>query len=270
MQIDQLRGRLDLTVLMLVIEPAGPDGNVTFSRHPVRARPVAAIQARNIRVSRREVLAVGRGPARLAGDPVLVPDPANIRTGVAEKHGGGLQVAHDLPCVRPIVVGAVVDLASFVGAAVVAVAAVRTVEEDLENRAIAGQQLAQLIAVVDEVLGAAVILVVAIPRRQIDAKAYALPGARVGNLLHDVATEWAVLHRVLSVARRPEAEAVVVLAGEDQSSHPAVTRGADNLVGVEVRGVEDRRQLVAVAPLTIRERVDGEMEKAVELEVVPA
>src|SRR5437667_344847 len=173
MQIDQLRRRLDLTVLMLVIEPAGPDGNVTFGRHPVRARPVAPIQARNIRVSRREIPAVRRGPARLAGDPVIVPDPANIRAGVAEEHCSGLQVTHDLPRVRPIVVGAVVDLAAFVGAAVVAVATVRTVEEDLENRAIAGQQLAQLIAVVDEVLGAAVILVIAIPRRQIDAESYA-------------------------------------------------------------------------------------------------
>src|SRR2546427_8164616 len=91
MQIDQLRRRLDLSVLMLVIEPTGPDGNVALGRHPVRARPIAAIQARHIRVSRREIPAVRRGPARLAGDPVLVPDPANIRAGVAEEHGSGLQ-----------------------------------------------------------------------------------------------------------------------------------------------------------------------------------
>src|SRR5947208_15747797 len=234
MQIDQLRRRLDLTVLMLVIEPAGPDGNVTFGRHPVRARPVAPIQARNIRVSRREIPAVRRGPARLAGDPVLVPDPANIRAGVAEEHCSGLQVTHDLPRVRPIVGGAVVDLAAFVGAAVVAVATVRTVEEDLENRAIAGQQLAQLIAVVDEVLGAAVILVIAIPRRQIDAEPHALPGARLGDLLHDVATERTVLDRMLGVPRRPQTKAVMVLAGEDQSFHPAAPRCAPDLVWLQI------------------------------------
>ena len=254
---------------MLVIEPAGPDGNVTFGRHPVRARPVAPIQARNIRVSRREIPAVRRGPARLAGDPVLVPDPANIRAGVAEEHCSGLQVTHDLPRVRPIVVGAVVDLAAFVGAAVVAVATVRTVEEDLENRAIAGQQLAQLIAVVDEVLGAAVILVIAIPRRQIDAESHALPGARLGDLLHDVATERTVLDRMLGVPRRPQTKAVMVLAGEDQSFHPAALRCAHDLVCVKIGGIEHRRRLVAVAPLAIRERVDGEMQEPVELKLVP-
>src|SRR5437667_1375615 len=269
MQIDQLRRRFDLSVFMLVIEPTWPHGNVAFGRHPVRARPVAAIQARNIRVSRREIPAVRRGPARLAGDPVIVPDPANIRAGVAEEHGSGLQVAHDLPRVRPIVVGAVVDLAPFVDAAVVAVATVRTVEEDLENRAIAGQQLAELIAVVDEVLGTSVILVIAIPRREIDAESHALAGARLGYLLHDVATERTVLDRMLGVPRRPQTKAVMVLAGEDQSLHPAALGGAHDLVCVKIGGIEHRRRLVPVAPLAIRERVHGEMQETVELELVP-
>src|SRR5256885_10702283 len=45
--------------------------------------------------------------------------------------------------------------------------------------------------------GTAVVLVIAIPRRQIDAESHALPGARLGDLLHDVATERTVLDRML-------------------------------------------------------------------------
>src|SRR5256885_17018466 len=105
--------------------------------------------------------------------------------------------------------------------------------------------------------GTAVVLVIAIPRRQIDAESHALPGARLGDLLHDVATERTVLDRMLGVARRPEAEAVVVLAGEDQSSHPAVARGAHDLVCVKIGGLEHLRRLVVVAPHEIRERVGG-------------
>ena len=70
-------------------------------------------------------------------------------------------------------------------------------------------------------------------------------------------------------ARRPETEAVVVLAGKNQPFHPAVPRGSYDLVGVKVRGIEDRRRLVAVAPLTVGKCVDGEMHEPVELELVP-
>src|SRR5207247_11316506 len=88
-------------------------------------------------------------------------------------------------------------------------------------------------------------------------------------LLHDIALKRAVLDRMRCVSRRPQTEAVVVLAGENQSFHPAVARGTDDLVGVEIGRVEDRGRLVAVAPLAVRERVHGEMEEAVELELVP-
>src|SRR5438094_8998031 len=121
---------------------------------------------------------------------------------------------------RPVVVGSVVDLAPLVGAAVIAIATVGAVVEDLEHRPVLRQQLAQLIAVVDEVLGRAVILVIAIPRREIDAEPYALPGAGRGDLFHDITLERTVLDRVLRVARGPGAKAIVMLAVEAQPLHP--------------------------------------------------
>ena len=62
----------------------------------------------------------------------------------------------------------------------------------------------------------------------------------------------------------------MVLAGEDDTLHARVLGGADDLVGVEVGRVEDLLALVAVAPFSIRERVHGEVQKAVELHLVPA
>src|SRR2546425_6980789 len=174
--------------------------------------------------------------------------------------------------VRPVVVGPVVYFAPLVGATVVAVAAVRAVEEDLEDRPVLGQQLAQLIAIVGEVFGPPIILVIAVPRREVHAEFDALPGAGRRDFLDDVAascTPRTVLDRVLGIARRPETETVVVFAGEDQPFHPAVPRGSYDLVGIKIGGIEQRGRLVAVTPLAVGKRVEREMQEAVELELVP-
>ena len=121
--------------------------------------------------------------------------------------------------------------------------------------------------------GRAVVLVVAVPGRKIDAELQPVLAAGVGDLPHHVALAVlprAVLHRVLGVLARPEAEAVVVLAGEDQPAHAGLLGRADDLVGVEVGGIEDFLRLVAVAPFLVGEGVDGEVQEAVDLQVVPA
>ena len=48
----------------------------------------------------------------------------------------------------------------------------------------------------------------------------------------------AVLDGMLREARRPEAEAVMVLAGQDQAGHAAAGRGAHDLVRIEGGRVE--------------------------------
>src|SRR6267378_1650727 len=74
---------------------------------------------------------------------------------------------------------------------------------------------------------------------------------------------------MLGVARWPKTEAVVVLAGEDQPFHNAARRGLNDMVGVKIAEIEDRLRLIAVAPLAVGKRVDGEMQETVELELVP-
>ena len=213
------------------------------------------------------------GPRGVARDALLVADPAHVGAGVAEHHGVGLQVADDLPRVLPVVVRPAVDRPLLPRAAVVAVAAVRPVEPDLEERPVARHQLPELAAVVLEVGGPAVLRVVAVPRREVDAEGEPVPPARVGDLADDVAlaaAPGAVLDGVLGELRGPQAEAVVVLGGEDEALQARRLRRADDLVGVEVGRVEDRRGLVPVAPLLVGEGVHREVQEAVDLELVPA
>ena len=172
----------------------------------------------------------------------------------------------------PVVVGAVVDLTPLAGAAVVSVAAVGAVEPHFEQRSVVGEEFTKLIAVVGEVLGASVVGVVAIPRRQIDAEPQPELPARGRQFLDDIAlaiAPGAVLHGVRGVAAWPEAEAVVVLGRDDEAFHSGVARHASPLADVERRWGKDRFGLVAKTPLAVRERVHPEVQEAVEAEVVP-
>ena len=215
-----------------------------------------------------------RRPRGVAGDALLVADPAHVGAGVAEHHGVGLQVADDLARVLPVVVRPAVDRPLLPRAAVVAVAAVRPVEPDLEERPVARHQLPELAAVVLEVGGPAVLRVVAVPRREVDAEGEPVPPARVGDLADHVAlaaAPGAVLDGVLGELRGPQAEAVVVLGGEDEALQARrlgrARRSGRRRTSV---GSKIRRGLVPVAPLLVGEGVHREVQEAVELELVPA
>ena len=60
-----------------------------------------------------------------------------------------------------------------------------------------------------------------------------------------------------------------MLAGEHHAPQPGLLDRADDLVGVEIGGVEDLFRLIAVAPFTIGERIDREVEEGVSLQLVP-
>jgi hypothetical protein len=71
-------------------------------------------------------------------------------------------------------------------------------------------------------------------------------------------------------AAGPEAEAVVVLGGEDQRARTCRAGRARPLARVEARGIEDRGILGAVAPLAVGERVHPEVQEERELVALPA
>src|SRR2546423_13630529 len=68
-------------------------------------------------------------------------------------------------------------------------------------------------------------------------------------------------HGVLGEPAGPEAEAVVMLGGENQRAGAAGSGGAGPLPRVQARRVEHRRVLAAVAPLAVGEGVDAEVEE---------
>ena len=79
----------------------------------------------------------------------------------------------------------------------------------------------------------------------------------------------AVADGVIGGRGGPQAEAIVMLAGEDDAAHATIGKGADNGVGIEGGGIEDVGILIAVAPFLVGERVDGEVEEGGEFERVP-
>lgn len=70
--------------------------------------------------------------------------------------------------------------------------------------------------------------------------------------------------------RGPEAESVVMFAGEDDALHAAGFERGDDGIGIEVGGIEDGGVFVAVAPLEIGEGVDGEVEEGGGFHALPA
>src|ERR1051325_10212901 len=147
-----------------MIKPSGTDGDIAFGGDPCGALPFAGIETLAVAAG---IAATGIqcGPARIARDAVLISNPADIGASIAEYDGFGHQLADNLKSVGPMIVDAVINLPFFSRATVETVAAVCAVEPDTENVAVIGEQFAQLIAVIGEVFGPAIIFMIAIPGR---------------------------------------------------------------------------------------------------------
>jgi hypothetical protein len=75
--------------------------------------------------------------------------------------------------------------------------------------------------------------------------------------------------RMFGVATRPEAEAVMVLGGQDQLLEPTRLEGGYDLVGIEIGWVEDRGIFITRSPFAVRECVDREVYETVGFQVMP-
>ena len=229
-----------------------------------------------------ERLAVGRPrckvgpleqrPVRFAGKAFFIADPAHVRAAVRKHHRTGLQFPDDLPRPRPIVVGIAVDRARFVGAAVPAVPAIGPVEPHFEHVAVTGQQLPELVAVIFDIFGFAVIRTIPVPRRQVEPHLHPFGPAGVGELPDDIALSVLVrrvFHRMPGISRRPQAETVVVLGREDRSFETGSLERPDPLAAVERRGIELRGIFAPEPPLTAGKGIHIEMQERITLERLP-
>ena len=162
----------------------------------------------------------------------------------------------------------VVDLDFAVGAFTA-----RAVEPDGKHWAVVGEQLDELVDVKIVVrLALAVSRLGHIPGGEVDAELEAVARRSIGHFAHQVAC--AALpggrgHGVSRVRRRPQAEAVVVLARQNYAGHPGAHEGAHPLIDVDVSRVEQGRILMALAPLAVRHRVHSEVYERVHLHFLP-
>ena len=268
-RVHQLGQALHVGVLRLVIEPARADAGVRFAGapdvtvlHPVVQHRVIglALGGHRAPVGFAHVAGFGAHPAEVGAVRVVTPD-----------HTIGLQHADQLVGLGPIVIG-LLDPARLVGAAVPAVAAVGSVEPDLEDVAVAQQQFAQLVAEVRDVLRPAVLRVVAVPRREVHGELEPFLATGLGQFIHDVALSVLprrVFHAVIRIGRRPHAEPAVVLGRENDAFHPRLLAYACPLAAVQVGRVEQGGILVAEAPFLVRVRVQGIVDEGVHVHVLP-
>ena len=161
-------------------------------------------------------------------DPGFVAAPADIRAVIVEYRGVRLIFPYQLPPALELI-GLLLAVGAFAAGAV---------EPDVEQRPVLGEELGQLIAVIHVVLVAAVVFGVAVPRREIHAELDAAARAGLGAFFDNVALYGRVLHRMLGIAARPQAEAVVMLGGEHQAFHAGALDRLDPLVAVEIHRVE--------------------------------
>ena len=173
----------------------------------------------------------------------------------------------------PAVVGVLVDFMASALAAVIAVTSIGTVEPHFKNRAVVRSYLVDLLVKGSDIAGAAVFGMIAIPWGNIDGEFETRFFAGFGHFLHHVALAvlvWRGGNVVRGAFGRPQAEAVMVLGHEDESFHAAGLGCGGDLVGVERRGVEDRRIFIAETPLAIREGVHGEVDERIQFQFMPA
>ena len=111
-----------------------------------------------------------------------------------------------------------------------------------------------------------------VPGREIDAEFQPPPAAGVGEFPDNVARSVFVRapgHGVVPIPAGPQAEAVVVLAGEDGPAHPGVPDAPGPLVRIQPRGSEAGGRLRTVPPLPAGEGVHRKMDKGVKLHPLP-
>ena len=130
-----------------------------------------------------------------------------------------------------------------------------------------------MLAVDFDVLGCAVGRLIAVPWRKINAEFQSLASRSLGQLLDDVALAVAVgteADAMIGCLRGPQAKAVVMFAGQDDTAASSGLQNLANSIGIEGARIENRRVFVAVTPFAIRERIDREVEKIVKLEFAPS
>ena len=217
---------------------------------------------------------VQQAPVGLADVSGFSADPAQVSAiaAVVPDETPRLQLADHVVGRRPLVVCGAVDIAAFIGPSVPAVTAVGSVEPHLKHIAVLCQQFVKLVAEVCDIFRLAIVRMIAVPWREVYGIFQPFLAASLRQLADNIALAVLprrVLHRILSVFRRPHAEAAVMLCREDDALHAGLFADACPLAAVEVAGIEQRRVFVSVAPLLVGISVKRVVDEGVHLHILP-
>ena len=150
--------------------------------------------------------------------------------------------------------------------------AARAVKPDAANIAVAGQKLCKLSdKEIIVLLALAVVYAVSVPRRAVHSKLYPLFTAGIRHLFHNVALsvpERAARNGMRGSFRLPQAEAVMVLAGQYKRSHSCALDSLHPLTGVKFGRIKNILILGTVSPLPAGICVDGKMNESVKLKLL--
>src|SRR5262245_24990038 len=103
-----------------------------------------------------------------------------------------------------------------------------------------------------------------IPWRYVDAELQSIQTASIPQLSQDVA--FAVqpgrpLNRIVGSGRRPKAESIMVLGGDDDPLHPCLFCDPGPLPAVQLRRQKNCRLSATLAPFMVGKRVHTEMDE---------
>ena len=265
-EIKQLCRSLDLVIFMRVIEPTRANAHIAFSGNPRFARFITFIKtlsARRIVIADAVTKRREHRPTRLSRPTLFIAHPTNVRTNIAEHHRVWLQLAHERMKAREVV-----DLTLSVGAF-----AARAVKPHFKDRTVVAQHFAQLRAKIFVVrLARSILRIVAIPRRKVDAELESTRVTRITQFTqHITASRFPRTrrYRVRAQLRRPIAETIVMLGGDDHALDARVFHHAHPLRRIKRAGIEHLRRLITMPPLFIRKRVGAEVDEASELHLLP-
>ena len=134
-QVHQLSQGFQLMVFAFVVEPARTDRHVAFAAEPVL---LVLIAVGTVLVIADGGLGVVDAPLGCTSPAVFVAYPANVRHGAAEYHGRRVLGLDFLAGTFVIIIGLCFDRTLLVGSAIPAVAAVGSIEPELEEGAVVG------------------------------------------------------------------------------------------------------------------------------------
>ena len=260
-----------------MIEPSWTDADIALRRNPRIAVGMAVLQFTIMGIARVHFCSTQEGPVGGTGKTPLVAHPTTPGSAVAEDDGIGLPMVYNLVDAREIVVVTAVDGTAFTGTAIVSVAAIGTVEPDFEEAAVARQNLLELLIIIVYIGRSAVIRMVAVPRRQIQAQFKAVLVTGIADFLQEVDLSLCILRTVIGricnvvfcQIARPHGETVMMFGHDNNALHAGIAESTHPLVHILTGGIEHFRVSIAIPPLTVAESIEAIMHKGIGLHLLP-